>query len=58
MKNEIITVGIYLRVSTEEQKKHGYSIQAQKDNLIQYCKEKNIKYMTYMQTKEKVPEAS
>lgn len=43
MKNEIITVGIYLRVSTEEQKKHGYSIQAQKDNLIQYCKEKKYK---------------
>lgn len=46
MKNssdQIITVGLYVRVSTEEQKKHGYSIQAQKEALISYCKEKQYK---------------
>lgn len=46
MKNEdnnVTTVGIYVRVSTEEQKKHGYSIQAQKESLIAYCKEKHYK---------------
>ena len=44
MKNEkILTVAIYVRVSTEEQMKHGYSIQAQKESLLNYCKEKKYK---------------
>lgn len=30
-------VAIYIRVSTEEQAQHGYSIDAQKDRLIAYC---------------------
>ena len=41
--NKILTVAIYVRVSTEEQMKHGYSIQAQKESLIKYCKEKKYK---------------
>ena len=32
-------VACYCRVSTEEQVKFGFSIQAQKDALIKYCKE-------------------
>lgn len=33
-----MTVGIYIRVSTEEQAKEGYSIPAQKERLTSYCK--------------------
>lgn len=36
----VIRVVIYIRVSTEEQVKKGYSLQAQKERLIEYCKEK------------------
>ncbi|WLR54320.1 recombinase family protein [Mesobacillus subterraneus] len=31
-------VAIYIRVSTDEQAKHGYSIAAQEERLIAYCK--------------------
>ena len=34
-------VAIYIRVSTQEQAKEGYSIEAQKDKLLAYCKAKN-----------------
>lgn len=34
----------YCRVSTDEQVKFGFSIQAQKDALEKYCKENNYKY--------------
>lgn len=37
MKN----AGLYVRVSTEQQVKEGYSIQAQKENLINFAKEQN-----------------
>ncbi len=37
--NKIIRVAIYIRVSSEEQKKHGFSIQNQKDRLLNYVKE-------------------
>lgn len=33
-------VGIYIRVSTQEQANEGYSIPAQRDKLISYCKAK------------------
>lgn len=36
----IIRVVLYIRVSTEEQVKHGYSLQSQKERLIEYCKQK------------------
>lgn len=32
---------LYIRVSTEEQVKEGYSIDAQKNNLINFCKNRN-----------------
>lgn len=32
-----MTIGIYIRVSTEEQAREGYSIPAQKERLISYC---------------------
>ena len=37
-------VACYCRVSTDEQKKFGFSIQAQKDALEQYCKENNYRF--------------
>jgi len=40
-------VACYTRVSTDEQKKYGFSIQAQKDALEKYCKENNYKYEFY-----------
>lgn len=41
-------VACYCRVSTDEQKKFGFSIQAQKDALEKYCKENNYKYEFYI----------
>ena len=41
-------VACYCRVSTEEQAKYGFSIQAQKDALEIYCKENNYKYEFYI----------
>lgn len=38
---EMKKVAIYIRVSTQEQAKEGYSIAAQKDKLLSYCKAKN-----------------
>lgn len=38
---KIIRVGGYARVSTEEQKKYGYSIDAQVDKIKKYCELKN-----------------
>lgn len=46
---EKINTGIYIRVSTDEQVKHGYSIKAQKDKLVNFAqiKEWNI-YKIYI----------
>ena len=41
-------VACYCRVSTDEQKKFGFSIQAQKDALEKYCRENNYKYEFYI----------
>lgn len=41
-------VACYCRVSTEEQKKFGFSIQAQKDALEKYCRENEYKYEFYI----------
>lgn len=42
------TVACYCRVSTEEQVKYGFSIQAQKDALTKYCQENEYKYDFYI----------
>ena len=42
MKKQIKTA-LYIRVSSEEQKRKGYSLQAQKERLLDYCKENNYK---------------
>ena len=39
----ILRAALYIRVSTEEQAMHGYSLQAQEDNLIQYAQEHGYK---------------
>lgn len=43
----IKNVAIYCRVSTEEQKKYGISIEDQKDSLTRYCKENKYKIYDY-----------
>lgn len=45
---KVICVACYCRVSTDEQAKFGFSIQAQKDVLEKYCKEHNYKYKFYI----------
>lgn len=39
----IIRVALYPRVSTEEQALHGYSMEAQEDELVQFAKANNMK---------------
>lgn len=41
--NFVIRAALYIRVSTEEQAMHGYSLQAQEDNLVQYAQEHGYK---------------
>ena len=36
---KVIRAGIYIRVSTEEQAKHGYSIESQRSRLTEWCNE-------------------
>ena len=42
-RKKIICAAIYIRVSTEEQVRHGYSLNSQKERLIDYCKQKGYK---------------
>lgn len=39
----MLRAALYIRVSTEEQAMHGYSLQAQEDNLIRYAQEHEYK---------------
>ena len=41
-------VACYCRVSTEEQKRFGFSIEAQKDALTKYCEENGYRYEFYI----------
>ena len=41
-------VACYVRVSTEDQVKFGFSIEAQKDALEKYCKDNKYKYEFYI----------
>lgn len=41
--NSIPRAALYIRVSTEEQAMHGYSLQAQEDNLLQYAADHGYK---------------
>lgn len=43
IENKIIRVVLYIRVSTEEQVKHGYSIDSQKKRLLEFCEEQGYK---------------
>lgn len=44
---QILRAGLYERVSTEEQKIRGYSIDAQIDNLTEYCTKNKIKIVDH-----------
>ena len=43
VENNILRVALYIRVSTEEQAMHGYSLKAQEENLVQYAKDHGYK---------------
>lgn len=40
INEEIVRAVLYIRVSSEEQVKHGYSLQSQRERLIDYCKQR------------------
>ena len=40
IEKDVLRVALYIRVSTEEQAKHGYSLDSQKGRLQAYAKEK------------------
>jgi DNA invertase Pin-like site-specific DNA recombinase len=42
-----LKAGIYVRVSTEEQRNHGYSIDGQIRELKDYCKRKNYIFVQF-----------
>lgn len=44
---KVLRVGLYERVSTEEQALRGYSIDAQKDNLEEYANKNNMKVVDH-----------
>ena len=49
IEKDKIRAGLYVRVSTEAQAEEGYSIQAQSDRLVSYCKAMGIKnYALYV----------
>ena len=47
LNEKILRAGLYERVSTTEQAMKGYSIEAQKDSLEEYCKNNNIKIVDH-----------
>lgn len=47
MNDKIKNVAIYCRVSTDEQRKFGISVEDQKNSLIRYCKENKYKIYDY-----------
>ena len=46
-KKIVERVACYIRVSTQEQKLHGYSLDAQRDKLREYAKEHNLKIVEW-----------
>ena len=40
VSKDMVRAVLYIRVSSEEQVKHGYSLQSQRERLIDYCKQK------------------
>ena len=48
MDNESKTTGVYIRVSTEDQAREGFSLGEQKEKLLALCKFKELKvYKVY-----------
>lgn len=48
---EFKSAALYIRVSTEEQARDGYSVDAQKDHLKHFAEKKDIKLLEYIQMK-------
>ena len=47
VENEIVKTGIYLRVSTEDQAREGFSLPEQRGRLAIFCKFKGYKIIDY-----------
>lgn len=43
----ILRAGLFSRVSTEDQKRHGFSIATQKEELEEYCKKNNMRIVSH-----------
>lgn len=41
--NKVVRAALYIRVSSEEQVRHGYSLSSQKQRLLEYCKQNKYK---------------
>ena len=52
MNEEKRIAGIYIRVSTLDQAREGFSLREQEARLKDFCKAKNTKYIKYMLMKE------
>lgn len=44
---KILRAGLFSRVSTEDQKRHGFSIATQKEELEEYCKKNNMRIVSH-----------
>ena len=52
MDNEKKVAGLYIRVSTEDQAREGFSLPEQEKRLRTMCEYKTMKYMMYMKNEE------
>lgn len=51
LKNDKLKVAIYPRVSTQMQKENGISLDAQKNELIEYCNKNGYDYELFEEPK-------
>ena len=52
MDNESCIAGVYIRVSTEDQAREGFSLGEQKEKLLQLCSYKGYKVLKFMKMQE------
>ena len=51
---EKINAAVYIRVSTEDQAREGYSLDEQERRIKEYCKYKKLIFIKYLEKKVKV----
>ena len=52
MDNERKTTGVYIRVSSEDQAREGFSLGEQEEKLLQLCKFKELKFIRSIKRQE------